>query len=274
METENYKDLLQSVGIETFVEYYDVFKAHCFEQSNVQVVESFSENKETWNKDLADIKANKGKKIFSKGREIYALLYIIHEASEVDDKIKEKAEKLLFDEEYTINGKEYKVLFKDDVQYSSEFKEVEEYARQLNNFLKKSENRKNIAIKHRLSTNSGEIQEIILPKVQEFGFESEKQGLFEEDQLRPDFYKKLNGNTGIIIEVEHNKTLTNNMDLLDVWKCHICKEANYLFLIVPAFQQNKEGKSTPTYIKVVERLQPFFLKENYINVDAVFIFGY
>jgi hypothetical protein len=29
------------------------------------------------------------------------------------------------------------------------------------------------------------------------------------------------------------KALANNMDLLDLWKCHICREAHHLFLVVP-----------------------------------------
>ena len=32
------------------------------------------------------------------------------------------------------------------------------------------------------------------------------------------------------MEVERGKTTTNNMDLLDIYKCHICEEANHLFL--------------------------------------------
>lgn len=39
--------------------------------------------------------------------------------------------------------------------------------------------------------------------------------------------------SGIILEVERGKTLMNNMDLLDMWKCHICEHARYLFSIVP-----------------------------------------
>jgi hypothetical protein len=293
---ETYKDLLQSVGIETFVKYYEVFKAHRFERSNVEIMEFFYENGETWNKDSANTKASKGKKIFKNGQEKEALSHIINEASKIDDKIKEQAKKL-FSEKHTIineevfetakscaedlgekhtilNEEEYKVFFKDEVQYSSEFKKVNEYAKLLYDFLKKPEIRKNIAEKHKLNTSSKEIQKIISPKVQEFGFESEKNGLFKDYQLRPDYYKKLNENTGIIIEVERGKTLANNMDLLDVWKCHTCKEANYLFLIVPILRQTKKGKPTKVYENVIGRLQSFFLKENYINVDAIFIFGY
>ena len=76
------------------------------------------------------------------------------------------------------------------------------------------------------------------------------------------------------MEVERGKTVLNNMDLLDVWKCHICESANYLFLIVPQMRHDGAGKLWPTYPNVVKRLQSFFVKNNYINIDAIFIFGY
>jgi hypothetical protein len=275
MSTEDYKDLLKSVGITTFVEYYDVFKAYCFDPKNEQIRESFSENGETWNKESSNTKASKGKKIFQNGQEEAALFYIVHEASKVSDEIKEEAKRLLSNEKHPVIDEErYKEFFKDNMPFPSEFKEVKEYARKLYDFINEPKNRTIIEEKHKLNAKSQEIQEIISPKLQELGFESEKKGLFKEYQLRPDYYKKLSENTGIIVEVERGRTLPNNMDLIDIWKCHLCKEANYLFLVVPIIRQNKKGKPEPTYVKVVERLQSFFLKENYINVDALFIFGY
>jgi len=75
---------------------------------------------------------------------------------------------------------------------------------------------------------------------------------------------------GIILEVERGKTIRNNMDLLDVWKCHICKEANHLFLVIP-----KEISHTPNCFKYSsKRLSSFFQKDNYINIDSLNIFGY
>ena len=60
------------------------------------------------------------------------------------------------------------------------------------------------------------------------------------------------------------------MDLLDLWKCHICKEANHLFLIVPL-----NVSHTPNIFKnVCKRMESFFEKDNYTNVDSVIIFGY
>ena len=64
--------------------------------------------------------------------------------------------------------------------------------------------------------------------------------------------------------------LKNNMDLLDVWKCHICKEANHLFLVIP-----KDVSHTPNCFNYSsKRLGLFFLKENYINIDSLTIYGY
>ena len=53
-----------------------------------------------------------------------------------------------------------------------------------------------------------------------------------ENKLRPDYYRPLE-TSGILLEVERGKTTTNNMDLLDFWKCHLCRHADYLFLMVP-----------------------------------------
>ena len=76
------------------------------------------------------------------------------------------------------------------------------------------------------------------------------------------------------MEVERGKTLANNMDMLDIWKCHICNEANYLFLIVPQKRQTEKGAENIIFEKVMDRLDSFFQKNNYLNIDAVIIFGY
>jgi hypothetical protein len=88
--------------------------------------------------------------------------------------------------------------------------------------------------------SSAEVQATFGDFVRELGFESERVGLFESDEfaLRPDYFIRL-GQTGILLEVERGKTTINNMDLLDFWKCHLCRHAHYLFLLVPlALRQN------------------------------------
>ena len=70
-------------------------------------------------------------------------------------------------------------------------------------------------------------QDVILPfATKELGFENEKKGLFKDYKvagLRPDYFHPT---AGILLEVERGKTHMNNMDLLDMWNCHICNQAN------------------------------------------------
>ena len=81
--------------------------------------------------------------------------------------------------------------------------------------------------------------------------------------------------SGILLEVERGKTTTNNMDLLDFWKCHLCKQADYLFLMVPqALKHNDAMTPKKEYASVVKRLKTFFAPGNATNVRAVHIFGY
>lgn len=82
------------------------------------------------------------------------------------------------------------------------------------------------------------------------------------------------GDTGILLEVERGKAITNNMDLLDLWKCHICDNARFLFLIVPVERPSENKRKIRAFHDAGRRLAPFFLRQNYVNVDAVFLFGY
>ena len=116
----------------------------------------------------------------------------------------------------------------------------------------------------------------MLQNALELGFQSERKGLFanyEVSALRPDYYRAVD-KSGVLLEVERGKTITNNMDLLDLWKCHICDYASYLFLVVPKFRPSANGSSMRHFSHVCKRLSPFFEERNYVNVDAVFVFGY
>jgi hypothetical protein len=65
------------------------------------------------------------------------------------------------------------------------------------------------------------------------------------------------------------------MDLLDFWKCHLCRRADYLFLMVPqALRHNPTMTPKKEYNSVVKRLDTFFVPGNETNVRAVHIFGY
>jgi len=126
--------------------------------------------------------------------------------------------------------------------------------------------------------SSAVVQDVILPHLDTLGFTSEAQGLFDNyptKGLRPDYFRAIN-QTGIIVEVERGKTTTNNMDLLDFWKCHICEQANYLFLLVPQALKHNVKQATPKkeYTTVKNRLSAFFLTGNYTNVNGLVLFGY
>jgi len=170
---------------------------------------------------------------------------------------------------------EFMIWKKDDLEHSGTYVKVAEVAKELREFLSKPSIQKEISQRHIHGAESGEIQKIFLEKLTELGFQSEKRGLFEEysQGLRPDYYLPID-DTGIILEVERGKTTNNNMDILDLWKCHICKQARYLFLIVPKERMAKKGRSTKQFLPVSNRLKTFFEPNNYVNVDAVFLFGY
>ncbi len=126
--------------------------------------------------------------------------------------------------------------------------------------------------------SSALVQACFLPIATNLGFKNEAKGLFNKYSnklLRPDYYRDLGAECGILLEVERGKTTINNMDLLDFWKCHICEHANFLFLLVPKeLRQNDSMSPRREYATVCGRLSSFFVPGGYTNVDAVFIFGY
>jgi len=121
---------------------------------------------------------------------------------------------------------------------------------------------------------SHQVDAIVQPAAEGLGSSSQNKTLFTEYPiaLRPDWYRPL-GTSGIILEVERGKTVTSNMDLLDLWKCHICREAHHLFLIVPNVVKRNYGMER-AYPRVVERLRTFFAPGNEANVHSVGVFGY
>lgn len=167
---------------------------------------------------------------------------------------------------------ELKIYCKSEIETRQDYIFAKEIAIKLIDHLNQIEIVELVKKAHVHNANSTDIQNIILPKAEELGFTSEKKGLFigsSVPALRPDYYLKINENAGIIMEVERGKTLANNMDLLDLWKCHICSEANFLFLVVPNIRETRK-----VFVAVSKRMNSFFLEQNFTNVDAVFIFGY
>ncbi len=167
---------------------------------------------------------------------------------------------------------ELKIFCKPDIESRSDYVLAKKLANELIEHLNQTEIIELVKNAHIHNAKSSDIQNIFLPKAEELGFMSEKKGLFNESSvssLRPDYFLKIDEKAGIIMEVERGKTLANNMDLLDLWKCHICSEANFLFLVVPNIRKNRK-----VFMAVSKRMNTFFLEKNFTNVDAVFIFGY
>ena len=151
-------------------------------------------------------------------------------------------------------------------------KEVLKTAKDIESYLDNKPVNDRIKKANTKGTSSQIIQEIIEEIAKPLGFTDEKQGLFKKysnSGLRPDFYKKL-GKTGILMEVERGKTTTNNMDLLDIYKCHICEEASHLFLFVPIEVSHTKN----IYKNVCKKVSNFFIKKNYLNIDSIIVYGY
>jgi hypothetical protein len=164
-----------------------------------------------------------------------------------------------------------KTFFKKNID-KSQYKIVLNLAKEIEKFINIGEVNSRIQKANSKGSHSKEIQDIIMEFASPLGFVDEKEGLFKKyknSKLRPDFFMKLDKG-GILMEVEKGKTITNNMDLLDLWKCHICEEANHLFLLVPIEVTHTKN----IFNSVCNRMNSFFQIENYLNIDSVTVFGY
>ena len=158
---------------------------------------------------------------------------------------------------------------------TAEWRHVEGIADRLLTTLNVPETIARIDDANRPQTASSRVQAAFQPLAEALGFRSERKGLFSQgiSGLRPDFYLPL-GDAGIILEVERGKTTTNNMDLLDFWKRHVCKVARCLFLVPQGLQHNPEMTPKKEYETVARRLAQFFEPQNYSNVRGLCLFGY
>jgi hypothetical protein len=171
----------------------------------------------------------------------------------------------------------FHVLSRVDLTSTPDFREVSKLANSVLEILNNKSVKDAIAKAHVFGASSHTIQKAILPQMLELGFTSEKKQLFSDYKvggLRPDYYKPL-ATGGILFEVERGKTIANNMDLLDIWKTHICQEANHLFLLVPNIRVSKNLNEAKIFPSVKNRIETFF-NENIsaIDVDSVHLFGY
>lgn len=165
---------------------------------------------------------------------------------------------------------------RDDYRTTAECRQVSQVADRLLEHLNGAEIQALITSANRPGEPSHGIQIAFQPFAAELGFRDESKGLFAtyESAVRPDYYLPL-GDTGILLEVERGKTVRNNMDYLDFWKCHICEHAHYLFLLVPrSLQHNPVMRPAKEYAAVCRRLKTFFVPRNYTNVRGLFVFGY
>lgn len=171
----------------------------------------------------------------------------------------------------------YRVFIRPGLTDSQNLRETLEVSGQVREILKNQEVRDSIAEVHKFGASSHTVQKSILGQVEPLGFVSEKKGLFaayKVSGIRPDYFKSLAGG-GILFEVERGKTIANNMDLLDVWKTHLCSEAKHLFLMVPNIRVTEKGGSQKVFNTVENRIETFFLDENKpIDVNSVHLFGY
>ena len=168
------------------------------------------------------------------------------------------------------------VFARKDAEVHPAFALVHRVANELATYMSRPEVVDQLTVAHSLGASSHSIQNILLPKATEMGFVSERNGLFspyKSSRIRPDYYLPVL-DTGILMEVERGKILANNMDLLDVWKCHICREADYLFLVLPRFRQTGNGRSEAILKRSANRISAFFEHGNEVNVQAAFLFPY
>lgn len=158
------------------------------------------------------------------------------------------------------------VFYQEGFKKNNLFKIFNEDVNVINGFIEK--HKKQIIALNNLGTNSKVIEDFLKEILEKQGYKYEtKQNLF-----RPDYIKFLNKGK-ILVEVERGKTINNNMDLLDFWKCHICCKIGCLILIVPE-KVPRKNKSQLIYKTVIRRMRSFFIKENYCNVKAIAIIDY
>ena len=164
-----------------------------------------------------------------------------------------------------------------DLAISSEWAEIQEMAADLIDYMNKPDIQAQLCRANVPGSASQKIQDAISDKTAELGFRDESKGLFASYRtrgLRPDYYREV-GCTGVILEVERGKTINNNMDFLDFWKCHICRVASFLILLVPTeLRHNDTDRPTQAFHAASNRLESFFRTENYTNVWGLVLLGY
>ena len=171
----------------------------------------------------------------------------------------------------------YSRFIRKGMEHSQGVVEASNLALSVSGILARENTKAAIKAAHHVGASSHVIQSVILKDMNDLGFTSEKKGLFADYKvtgIRPDYFKPQKDG-GILFEVERGKTIANNMDLLDLWKTHICKEAQHLFLLVPLIRVTEKGSEQKIFNSVVNRVSTFFHEDlSPIDVASVHIFGY
>jgi len=115
---------------------------------------------------------------------------------------------------------------------------------------------------------SHRVQAHVALAAEPLGFRSERRGIFRDMnlQLRPDLF---HAGLEVLLEVERGGANTNNHDLKDFWKCHLCPTAQWLFLVLPERVHGGQPFHTTG-----RRFTQFFEPGNEVNVSGVALFGY
>ncbi|MDQ2986905.1 MAG: hypothetical protein M3R13_09330 [Armatimonadota bacterium] len=125
--------------------------------------------------------------------------------------------------------------------------------------------------------SSSMCQALIQPTLALLGYESEVPSRIIDAGFKPDFVFESDG-CSVMVEVERGKTLDNNMDMLDMWKCHIHPRARHLILLVPIWyvklKSTGQRTQTATFARVCRRMEPFFEVGNETNVRSLHVIGF
>jgi hypothetical protein len=118
-------------------------------------------------------------------------------------------------------------------------------------------------------TKNKEIQDLIFEKccMENNGWETEEENLLVNSNIRVDFFHR---QKKILGEVERGRTITNNMDILNLHRCHLIDSVDHLFLFILISVSHTRN----IFNTVCKRIEPYFESGNHINVESTFIFGY
>lgn len=120
--------------------------------------------------------------------------------------------------------------------------------------------------------NSSQVEGLVSSSLVAQGFQRQVPARVGLAEFRADF-GLISDNDGILVEIERGRTLDNNMDMIDFWKCHIHPTAHHLVLVVPIWYRTNRGV-TQSFSRVCKRLHPMSEQGFETNVWSLCIVGY